>query len=100
NASKSNGQNAVALAEQYKTLAEQLATWRSLNNRKELLAQAQQLAKADVAALTDDQARLKAEIEAANNSEKPVVEESSSDRIDRLQRLAVRQNIQSLLSDR
>ena len=100
NASKSNGQNAVASAEQYKTLAEQLATWRSLNNRKDLLAQAQQLAKADVAALTDDQARLKAEVEAANNSDKPVVEESSSDRIDRLQRLAVRQNIQSLLSDR
>jgi len=100
NASKSNVQNAVASAEQYKTFAEQLATWRSLNNRKELLAQAQQLAKADVAALTDDQARIKAETEAANNADRPAPGESSSDRIDRLQRFAVRQNIQSVLNDR
>src|ERR1051325_5613253 len=100
NASKSNGQNAVVSAEQYRTLAEQLATWQSLNHRKELLAQAQQLAKADFAALTDDQARIKTETEAANNADKPAAGESSLDRIDRLQRLAVRQNIQSLLSDR
>ena len=52
NASKDDGQTAVASAEQYKTVAQQLLTWRSLRNRKELIAQAQQLAKADVAALT------------------------------------------------
>src|SRR5215467_2891321 len=99
NISKSTGPNAVASAEQYKTLAEQLATWRSLNNRKGLVAQAQQLAKADVAALTDDQTTLKSESAAANESDK-TAGESSSDRIDRLQRLSVRQNIQSLVSDR
>ena len=95
--SKGAGQNAVASAEQYKTLAQQLATWRSLKNRKELVAQAEQLAKADIAALTDDQARLRAE--PASDSEK-TARESSSDRIDRLQLMAVRQNIQTILNDR
>ena len=57
NASKDDGQTAVASAEQYKTLAQQLSTWRSLRNRKQLIAQAEQLARADVAALTGDQAR-------------------------------------------
>ena len=95
--SRGAGQNAVASAEQYKTLAQQLATWRSLKNRKELVAQAEQLAKADIAALTDDQARLRAE--PASDSEK-TARESSSDRIDRLQQMAVRQNIQTILNDR
>jgi small-conductance mechanosensitive channel len=95
--SKSAGQSAVASAEQYKTLAQQLATWRSLSSRKGLTAQAEQLARADVAALTDDQVRLKAE--AASDSDKPPGE-SSADRIGRLQRMAVRQNIQAILNDR
>ncbi len=55
-ASKDDGQTAVASAEQYRTLAQQLSTWRSLRNRKQLIAQAEQLARADVAALTGDQA--------------------------------------------
>jgi len=37
NSSKDDGQTAVASAEQYRTLAQQLSTWRSLRNRKELL---------------------------------------------------------------
>src|ERR1700756_2930211 len=81
NASWSNGQTAVAFAEHYKTLAQQIATWRSLRNRKELVAQAEQLARADVAALTEDQARLQPE--AAVESGK-AANESSSDRIARL----------------
>ena len=97
NASQSNGQNAVASAENYKTLAQQLATWRSLRNRKVLVEQAEQLAGADVAALTEDQARLKAEV--AGESDK-AARESSSDRVDRLQRMAVRQNMLNILSDR
>src|SRR5215831_7337555 len=52
NASQDDGQTAVASAEQYKTFAEQLSTWRSLRNRRQLLVQARQLAQADVAALT------------------------------------------------
>jgi len=60
-ASKDDGKTAVASAEQYKTFAQQLATWRSLRNRKQLIVQAEQLARADVAALTSDQASLKTE---------------------------------------
>jgi small-conductance mechanosensitive channel len=97
NASKEDGQTAVASAEQYKTLAEQLSTWRSLRSRKQLIAQAQQLAKADVAALTEDEERLKAE--AAAIASKPVGE-SSAERIDRLQRIGAQQNILSILADR
>ena len=96
-ASKEDGQTAVASAEQYKTFAQQLATWRSLRNRKQLIAQAEQLARADVAALTADQASLKTE--AAGIGDK-VVGESSSERIDRLRQISAQKNIQSILNDR
>jgi small-conductance mechanosensitive channel len=96
-ASKDDGQTAVASAEQYKTLAQQLATWRSLRNRKQLIAQAEQLARADVAALTGDQERLKTE---AGGPVDKAVGESSSERIDRLRQLSAQQNIQSILNDR
>jgi small-conductance mechanosensitive channel len=95
--SKDDGRTAVASAEQYKTLAQQLATWRSLRNRKQLIAQAKQLARADVAALTGDQERLKTE---AGGPGDKAVGESSSKRIDRLRQLSAQQNIQSILNDR
>jgi len=97
NASKEDGQTAVASAEQYKTFAQQLSTWRSLRDRKQLIAQAGQLARADVAALTADQAGLKTET--ARLGDKAVAE-SSSERIDRLRQLSAQQNIQSILNDR
>jgi len=96
-ASNDDGQTAVASAEQYRTLARQLATWRSLRDRKQLIAQAEQLAKADVAALTGDQAALKSEAARLGNK---AGAESSSERIDRLQQLSAQQNIQSILNDR
>jgi small-conductance mechanosensitive channel len=96
-ASMDDGQTAVASAEQYKTFAQQLSTWRSLRNRKQLIAQAEQLARADVAALTEDQARLKAE--AAGLGAK-AVGESSSERIERLRQIGAQQNIQNILNDR
>jgi small-conductance mechanosensitive channel len=96
-ASKDDGQTAVASAEQYKTLAQQLFTWHSLRKRKQLIAQAQQLARADVAALTADQEGLKAE--AAGLSGKGRAE-SSSERIDQLQRISAQQNILSIVRDR
>jgi len=96
-ASEDDGQTAVASAEQYRTLAQQLSTWRSLRNRRQLIAQAEQLAKDDVAALTGDRETLKAE--AASPTAKPV-EESGPERIDRLQRVSVQQNILSILTDR
>src|SRR5246500_2013749 len=81
-ASKDDGQTAVASAEQYTTLAKKLETWRSLRSRKQLIAQAEQLARADMAALTADQARLKTE---APILEDKTAGESSSQRIERLQ---------------
>jgi small-conductance mechanosensitive channel len=96
-ASKDDGQNAVASAEQYRTFAQQLSTWQSLRKRKDLLAQAEQLAKADVAALTGDQETLKKEgAELATKA----AGESSAERIDRLQRISAQQNVQSILNDR
>src|SRR6266550_8407757 len=97
NASKDDGQTAVASAEHYRTFAQQLSTWRSLRSRKQLIAQAGQLARADVAALTGDQAGLKTET--ARFGDKAVAE-SSSERIDRLRQLSAQQNIQSILNDR
>jgi small-conductance mechanosensitive channel len=96
-ASKNDGETAVASAEQYKTLAQQLSTWKSLRRREQLIGQAQQLARADVSALTEDDRRLKAE--AAGLAAKPVGE-SSSERIDRLQRISAQQSILSILVDR
>lgn len=96
-APKDDGQTAVASAEQYRTFAQQLSTWRSLGDRKQLIAQAEQLARADVAALTADQEGLKTD--AARLGDK-AVGESSSERIDRLRQLSVQQNIQSILNDR
>src|SRR3982075_3253478 len=95
--SKDDGQPAVASAEQYKTLAQQLSTWQSLRNRKQLIAQAEQLARADVAALTADLASLKTEAAGLGNK---AVGESSSERIDRLRQISAQQNIQSILNDR
>src|SRR5258706_8216427 len=96
-ASSDDGQTAVASAEQHKTLAQQLAVWQSLRNRKQLVAQAEQLARADVAALTGDQASLKADAAGIANK---AVGESSSKRIDRLRQISAQQNIQSILNDR
>jgi small-conductance mechanosensitive channel len=97
NASKDDGQNAVVSAEQYKTLAQQLSTLRSLRNRRQLLEQAQQLAKADVAALAADQTRLKTEVAGLGDK---AIGESSSERIERLRQISAQQNIQSILNDR
>jgi small-conductance mechanosensitive channel len=97
NASNDDGQTAVASAERYTTFAQQLSTWRSLRKRKDLIAQAQQLAKADVAALSGDEEGMKAEA-AALEAKAPG--ESPSERIDRLQRLSAQQNILSILHDR
>jgi small-conductance mechanosensitive channel len=96
-ASTDDGQTAVASAEQYKTLELQLSTLRSLRNRNQLIAQAEQLARADVAALTADQVKPKAE--AVGLGDKPKVE-SNSERIDRLRQISAQQNIQSILNDR
>ena len=88
---------AVASAEQYKTLGQQLSTWRSLRSRRELIAQAEQLATADVDALTGDQARLKTEVASLGAK---AGGESSSERITRLRQITAQKNIESILNDR
>ena len=95
--SNEDGQTAVASAEQYSTFAQQLSTWRSLLNRKQLIAQAEQLAKADVAALTADQEKLKTEAAALADKADG---ESNAARIERLRRTSAQQNILGLLNDR
>ena len=100
-ASRNEGQNAVASAEQYRTLSEQISALRSLRNRRDLIAQAEQLAKADVAALTEDQIRLQAETDkASTQASAKAATLSRSERIGQLQDLAARQNILSALGDR
>lgn len=96
-ASKNDGQTAVASAEQYKTLAQQLSTLRSLRSRKQLITQAQQLARADADALAADQVALKTE--AAVPVDK-AAGESSAERIERLQLTTAQQNVQGILNDR
>jgi hypothetical protein len=100
-ASRNEGQNAVASAEQYRTLAEHISALRSLRNRRELIAQAEQLARVDVSALTDDQGRLKAEADkAAAQASAKTPTLSRSERINDLQELSARKNILSILGDR
>jgi len=100
-ASRNEGQNAVASAQQFRTMAEQISALRSLRSRRDLIAQAGQLAKADVAALSGDQTRLHAEAnQAAAQASAKTTPLSRSERIDQLQQMSAQQNILSILSDR
>jgi len=96
--SKNDGQTAVTSAGQYTTFAQQISAWWSHRNRRQLIAQAGQLAAADVAALTDDQARMKTETAVIASA--PTASLSSSERVEWLHQLAEQQNIQSILNDR
>jgi small-conductance mechanosensitive channel len=97
NVSKGEGETAVTSAEQYRTLAQQISAWWSHRNRRQLIAQAGQLAAADVSALTGDQEKMRAE---AANASSPTASLSTVERVERLQQLAAQQNIQSILNDR
>jgi hypothetical protein len=97
NASRAEGQNAIAAAEQYRTLADQISALRSLGHRRELIVQAEQLARADVAALAGDEERLRGEAAKLNSATTP---QSRSERVEQLQQMAAQQNILSLLGDR
>jgi small-conductance mechanosensitive channel len=96
-----DGETAVVSAGRYKTLAGQIAEWWAQRTRMQLIDQAQQLATADVAALTADRARLAPEAQAAAvTAAAAAAGESSSDRVKELQRVATQQNILSILDDR
>ena len=96
-----DGQTAVVLAGKYKTLAGQISEWWAQRNRMQLIAQAEQLATADVAALTADLAKLEGEAQAAAASAAgKAAGESNSTRVKDLQGLAAQRTILSILDDR
>jgi small-conductance mechanosensitive channel len=96
------GQTAVISAGQYKTLAGQIKEWWAQRNRMQLIQQAEQLARADVAALTADHARLAPEAQAAEAKAAALkaAGESNSARVKDLENLAAQRNILSILDDR
>ncbi len=100
--STDTGKTAVVSAEQFNTLAGQILAWRAQRTRSQLIEQAGQLAKADIAALTEDHARLEAEAkQAADSAGTPsTAGQSRTGKVDELQRLAERRKILSILSDR
>jgi small-conductance mechanosensitive channel len=101
-ASGTSGQFAVVAAEQYNTLAGQIAAWRAQRSRMQMIEQAATLARADVAALTDDHARLGAEAQAAEAkaAAAKAAGESNDVRVKELQSLAEQRKILGILDDR
>ena len=96
-----DGQTAVVSAGKYKTLAGQISEWWAQRSRMQLIAQAEQLATADVAALTADRVRLETEAQgSADSLAAKVAGESNSTRIKDLQGLAAQRTILSILDDR
>jgi small-conductance mechanosensitive channel len=101
-ATGSDGQFAVISAEQYNTLAAQISAWRAQRSRMQLIDEAEKLARADVAALTADHARLEAEAQAAegNAAAAKAAGESSEVRVKELQRMEEQRKILGILDDR
>ena len=96
-----DGQTAVISAERFTTLAGQISAWWAQRTRSQLIDEAEQLAKDDVAALTADHARLEAEAkEFASTAAPGVAVGASSGKAGELQRMAAQRNILSILSDR
>ena len=96
-----DGQTAVISAERFTTLAGQISAWWAQRTRSQLIDEAEQLAKDDVAALSADHARLEAEAtESASTSAPGVAGRASSGKAGELQRMAAQRNILSILSDR
>jgi small-conductance mechanosensitive channel len=96
------GQAAVIAASHHTTLAGQIAEWWAQLSRKQLIAQAEQLARDDAAALTADHARLQKEAQAseASAAAAKTAGESSAARVKQLQDLASQRIVLSILNDR
>jgi small-conductance mechanosensitive channel len=92
----------VISAGNYKTLAGQISAWWAQRNRIQLVQQAEQLARADVAALTADHAKLEPEAQAAEAKAAALkaAGESNASRVKELESLAAQRNILSILDDR
>lgn len=100
-ATSDNEQTAVVAAERFSTLAGQISAWWAQRSRKQLIGQAEQLARADIAALTADHASLEAEAKkAADVAQANSAGEPTSGKVDELQRMAEQRNVLSILDDR
>jgi small-conductance mechanosensitive channel len=102
-----DGQTAVVNAGKDKTLSGQISAWFTQRSRMQLIDQAEQLARADVAALTGDYARIGAEAKAAeanlsgpNGAGSNGTGLSSSGRVNALQTVAAQRNILGIVDDR
>jgi small-conductance mechanosensitive channel len=94
-------QAAVIAAERFSTLAGQISAWWAQRSRSQLIGQAEQLARADIAALTGDHASLEEEAKkAADAAQSKGAGEPASGKVDELQRMAEQRNILSILDDR
>ena len=88
------GQAAVVSAGQHTTLAGQMVEWWAQRSRKQLIQQAEQLARSDVAALTADRARLQQEAQTSEaNAAAKAAGESSAARVKELQSLATQRTV-------
>jgi hypothetical protein len=101
-ASADDGKTAVISAAQYTTLAGQVSAWWAQRSRRRLIDEAEQLAQADIAALTADHARLEDEASKAAASAAPPspAADLTSSKVDELQRMSEQRNILSILNDR
>ncbi len=97
-----DGLAAVTSAGRYTTLSGQISAWAAQRSRKQLIAEAEKLARADIAALTADHARLDGEIQAAEATAAATraAGESGLGRVNDLQRIAAQRTIVSMIDDR
>ena len=97
-----DGKTAVVSATRYTTMAGQIAAWRAQRNRKRLVGEAEQLAQADIAALTADHAKLAAAIQTkeASAAQAEKTGEPNTARVKDLHSLAEQRTILSILDDR
>ena len=101
-ASADNEQTAVISAERFTTLSGQISAWWAQRRRRQLIDQAEQLAKADIAALSGDHLRLEQELEKPGSSPPPANADgdSPSSKVDKLRRMAEQRNVLRILDDR
>jgi small-conductance mechanosensitive channel len=94
-------QAAVFSSGRHTTLAEQTLAWWAQRSREQLIEQAEQLARADAAALTADHGRIQHQAETGEtNAATKTAGESNSARVKELQGLATQRGILSIVDDR
>ncbi len=94
-------QTTVFSTGRHTTLAEQTLAWWAQRSREQLIEQAEQLARADAAALTADHARIQHQAQTSEaNAAAKTADESSTARVKELQGLATQRTILSIVDDR